>query len=176
MIWTTLATKTDVLQLISGAWMKTHQDSFIPFIEGMTVDQYCGSHIEPYAMEMDNIGLQACFEAILRPAGVALQVLYLDRSPGEQVNELNWQLEPSDPSSTYSGTPTVRLLYRPYDLVPLKIDKSFADDLQRSLRYPLQGRRYRGTAHSSDKPSNEIFVGSCLHALRQSLLRPPART
>ncbi|KAL9006669.1 MAG: hypothetical protein Q9188_000543 [Gyalolechia gomerana] len=106
-------------RLISGAWMKTHQESFIPFIEGMTVDQYCGSHIEPYAMEMDNIGLQACFEAILRPAGVALQVLYLDRSPGEQVNELNWQLEPSDPSSTYGGTPTVRLLYRPghYDIL-----------------------------------------------------------
>lgn len=97
--------------------MKTHPESFVPFTEGMTVDQYCETHIEPYAVEMDNIGLQAFFEAILRPAGIALQVLYLDRSPGEQVNELNWQTEPSDSSGTYGSTPTVRLLYRPYDLV-----------------------------------------------------------
>ncbi|KAL8944256.1 MAG: hypothetical protein Q9216_000551 [Gyalolechia sp. 2 TL-2023] len=68
---------------------------------------------------MDNIGLQACLEAILRPAGLALQVLYLDRSPGEQVNELNWPSESSDPSSTFGSTPTVRLLYRPghYDIL-----------------------------------------------------------
>lgn len=106
-------------RLISGAWMKTHRESFIPFIESMNVDQYCETHIEPYAVEMDNIGLQACFEAILRPAGVTLKVLYLDRSPGEQVNELSWQSESPDSSSTYGGTPTVRLLYRPghYDIL-----------------------------------------------------------
>ncbi|KAL8936521.1 MAG: hypothetical protein Q9211_004146 [Gyalolechia sp. 1 TL-2023] len=106
-------------RLITGAWMKSHQGSYASFIEGMTVDQYCGSHIEPYAVEMDHIGLQACYDAILRPAGIALQVLYLDRTAGDQVTELNWRSEPSDPSSTYGATPTVRLLYRPghYDIL-----------------------------------------------------------
>lgn len=94
--------------------MKSHPDSFIPYIENMTVDQYCATNIEPYTVEIDHVGLEACFAAILRPAGVALQVLYLDRSPGEQVFEHDWEVESSDPSTTYGAAPTIRLLYRPY--------------------------------------------------------------
>ncbi|KAL9603590.1 MAG: hypothetical protein Q9219_001093 [cf. Caloplaca sp. 3 TL-2023] len=106
-------------RMISAAWMKNHSESFLPYTGIPSIDQYCAARIEPYAVEIDNVGLQAFFEAVLKPAGLALQVLYLDRSPGKQVNEINWPAEPLNPVSTYAGTPTIRLLYRPghYDIL-----------------------------------------------------------
>ncbi|KAL8839597.1 MAG: hypothetical protein Q9170_001701 [Blastenia crenularia] len=99
--------------------MKSNPDSFIPYTEGLPVVDYCAVHIEPYNVEIDNLGLQACFEAILRPALIALQVLYLDRTAGEQVNEFNWHVKPSDPPPAYGAMATIRLLYRPghYDML-----------------------------------------------------------
>ncbi|KAI4120522.1 MAG: hypothetical protein LQ338_006959 [Usnochroma carphineum] len=102
-------------RLISGAWIKSHPENFLPYTEGMPIEQYCATHIEPYAVEIDNLGLQACIEAIMKPAGIAVQVLYLDQSPGERVNELNWSAELPKATTIYGGVPTIRLLYRPYD-------------------------------------------------------------
>ncbi|KAL8975387.1 MAG: hypothetical protein Q9197_000368 [Variospora fuerteventurae] len=108
-------------RLITSAWMKTRPQSFVPFMVGLSIDQYCGANIEPHAVEIDNIGLHACIQAILQPAGVAVQVLYLDQSDGEQVNEFNWPGEGPNANAVtaYGAVPTVRLLYRPghYDLL-----------------------------------------------------------
>lgn len=95
--------------------MKSNPDNYVPYTEGVSIDRYCATHIEPYAVEIENIGLQAYFDAILKPAGIALQVLYLDQSPGEQVTELNWPAGITHGTSAFGDVPTIRLLYRPYD-------------------------------------------------------------
>ncbi|KAI4088036.1 MAG: hypothetical protein LQ344_006351 [Seirophora lacunosa] len=105
-------------RLITSAWMKTRPQNFVPYMVALSIDQYCGTHIEPHAVEIDNIGLHACIEAILQPAGVAVQVLYLDQSEGEHVNDYVWPAEGPNANvvTAYGGVPTVRLLYRPYDI------------------------------------------------------------
>ena len=103
-------TSSDVLrQIVTSAWLKTHADAYAPYLANPSIngiESYCSSAIETFAVEIDNVGLQACVDALIKPAGLAVQVLYLDRSPGEQVND-HW------PAENANATHTVRLLYRP---------------------------------------------------------------
>ncbi len=84
-----------------------------PYIIDYSVDQYCRDKIDPFAQEIEHIGVQAVFDSIIRPAGINMEVLYLDRSPMQEVNTINFP-DPGDPVSTpHQYIPTVSLLYRP---------------------------------------------------------------
>jgi ubiquitin thioesterase protein OTUB1 len=77
------------------------------------VKAYCGNHIEPTQCEADNIGIHALADALIKPAGFGLEVWYLDRSAGEEIN-CSFHAEPTD----HQGMPIpnahmLRLLYRP---------------------------------------------------------------
>ncbi|KAK5159123.1 hypothetical protein LTR04_005109 [Oleoguttula sp. CCFEE 6159] len=102
------------LKVLTAAWMKTHQDDYQPFLD-QTVDDYCAISLEPYVCEIDHIGISALSDVLIKPAGIALEILYLDRSPGAEVNTHRF-----DPL-TEDGIPlsTMRLLYRPghYDIL-----------------------------------------------------------
>ncbi|KAL8680608.1 MAG: hypothetical protein Q9186_003200 [Xanthomendoza sp. 1 TL-2023] len=106
-------------RLITSAWMKTHPESYVHYTENQSISEYCSTHIEPHAVEIENLGLQACIDAIISPAGISVQVLVLDRSPGVEVNQLDWPAEPSSANALYIGLYTIRLLYRPghYDIL-----------------------------------------------------------
>lgn len=95
-------------QTLTAAWMKTHPENYAGYMIGQTVDQYCDEHIMPMDGEIDHLGLSALKDVILSPASLALEVTYLDRSVGEEVN-----LHRFDPISGYTAS-TVRLLYRPF--------------------------------------------------------------
>lgn len=88
--------------------MKTHQENYAGYMIGQTVDQYCDAHIMPMDSEIEHLGLSALKDVMLSPASFALEVMYLDRSVGDEVN-----LHRFDPISGYTAA-TVRLLYRPY--------------------------------------------------------------
>ncbi|KAL8743374.1 MAG: hypothetical protein Q9190_004254 [Brigantiaea leucoxantha] len=105
-------------RLVTSAWMKTHADLYKDFLLGQTVEQYCMSHIQPFSVEIENHGLNALIDAIIKPAGMAVDVLYLDRSPGEEVNAISWQPDTPTHNPGYPH-PTIRLLYRPghYDIL-----------------------------------------------------------
>ena len=90
--------------------MKTNPHQYQDFLPGMTVEQYCASKIEPYQIEIEHMGLQAVLDAIIKPAGINVDVTYLDRSANEEVNTINWYGE----DTGYGPMPTIRLLYRPY--------------------------------------------------------------
>lgn len=52
-------------------------------------------------------------ELLAKPAGIAVEVLYLDRSAGEEVN--TYRFDPMDANGiALTDAPTFRLLYRPY--------------------------------------------------------------
>ena len=64
----------------------------------------------PIGGEIDNVGLSALKDVLLAATGITLEVLYLDRSEGSEVNMHRF-------SPTINGgfdIGTVRLLYRPY--------------------------------------------------------------
>lgn len=98
-------------KMVTSAYMQLHPDEYEPFLE-MPVDQYCVARIDPANQEIDQIGLQALTHAVISAAGFGLEVLYLDRSMGEEVT-------PHQFSQTGNGVPTIRLLYRPghYDII-----------------------------------------------------------
>lgn len=88
--------------------MQTHESDYAPWLVGQSVADYCKEHIDTMAGEMDNVGLNALRDVLIAPAGITLEVLYLDRSEGSEVTMHRW-----DPAA---GAPTIgniRLLYRP---------------------------------------------------------------
>ena len=74
------------LQLLASAWIQTHANDFQPFLLDQDIREYCATQIEPSICEIDHVGMAALAEVLVKPAGLALEVLYLDRSPGEEIN------------------------------------------------------------------------------------------
>ncbi|KAF3032259.1 hypothetical protein E8E12_003809 [Didymella heteroderae] len=97
----------------TSAWVQTHAEDYKHFVPFGDVKAYCANNIEPAQCEADNIGVAALADALVKPAGFGLEVWYLDRSPGEEINR-SYYAEPTLP-----GSPMLRLLYRPghYDIL-----------------------------------------------------------
>ena len=85
--------------------MQFNPDQFQPFLD-TSIHDYCKTRIEPHKQEIDQIGLQALTDSVIAPAAIAVEVLYLDRSEGDEVTPHPFVLGASD-------LPTIRLLYRP---------------------------------------------------------------
>ena len=60
--------------------MKTHDADYAGWLVGQTVEQYCSLSVEPVAAEIEHISLIALKDVLLSPAGISLEVVYLDRS------------------------------------------------------------------------------------------------
>lgn len=89
--------------------MKAREENYAGWLLGQTVEQYCETQVTPVAAEMDNVGLAALKDALLSPANITLEVLYLDRSEGSEVT-----MHRFDPVNSGGYTiGSVRLLYRP---------------------------------------------------------------
>ncbi|KAL5358147.1 cysteine proteinase [Aspergillus floccosus] len=97
-------------RLLTSAWMKLNTHRYQAFLP-LPLDQYCTTRIETVKTEIDEVGLQALVDGVIEPSGIAVEILYLDRSQGEAVTP--HLLTPSRPSAS-----TIRLLYRPghYDI------------------------------------------------------------
>lgn len=108
-------TKSDFIvyhfKSMTSAFMRLRSDDYSPFLE-MTVDEYCMTRIDPAQQEIDQIGLQALTDAVISQAGFGLEVLYLDRSSGDEVT-------PHSFTQSMEALPVIRLLYRPghYDII-----------------------------------------------------------
>lgn len=89
--------------------MKTHEHEYASWLIGTTLDQYCDSQITPVGAEIEHVGLKALKDVLLSPAGITLEVSYLDRSEGSEVTM--HRFDPSTPDRYAIGS--VRLLYRP---------------------------------------------------------------
>lgn len=96
--------------------MKQNHGDYAPWLLGQTVENYCDMSVMPIGSEIENVSLSALKDVLLSPAGIALEVLYLDRSDASEVN-----MHRFDPVNPVGGATigTIRLLYRPghYDLL-----------------------------------------------------------
>ncbi len=93
--------------------MKLYPDIYSGFLPGMDVNMYCAQNIEPPMIELDHLGLQCLATSVINEAGIAIEVLYLDRSEGEEVNTHRFPVLDGE-GKVVDGAPTIRLLYRPY--------------------------------------------------------------
>ncbi|KAK5117486.1 hypothetical protein LTR85_008871 [Meristemomyces frigidus] len=104
------------LKLLTAAWMKTRPSEYAPWLLGQTVDQYCDNQVVTLGSEIDHVSITALKDVLLSSAGIALEVLYLDRTEGSEVN-----MHRFDPVNHHGGITigTIRLLYRPghYDIL-----------------------------------------------------------
>jgi Peptidase C65 Otubain len=125
--------------MMTSSYMALHADDFEPFLE-MPLDEYRQTRIDPTNQEIDQIGLQALTTGVIAPAGIGLEVLYLDRSVGDMVT-------PHEFVHDAQEKPNIRLLYRPYvPSGPLDEDGAESNKIQRSLRHHLQEQlAYHGT-------------------------------
>ncbi|KAI7457765.1 cysteine proteinase [Hortaea werneckii] len=135
------------LKTLTSAWMKTKQSEYSPWLLGQTVSQYCDMSVMPIGAEIDNVSLSALKDVFLSKAGIALEVLYLDRTEGEEVN-----MHRFDPVNYHGGVTigTIRLLYRPghYDILYK------AEDFPQPVP-PMQTYLQYGS-HMHDDPVGEV--------------------
>ncbi|KAI7223935.1 cysteine proteinase [Hortaea werneckii] len=135
------------LKTLTSAWMKTKQSEYSPWLLGQTVSQYCDVSVMPIGAEIDNVSLSALKDVFLSKAGIALEVLYLDRTEGEEVN-----MHRFDPVNYHGGVTigTIRLLYRPghYDILYK------AEDFPQPIP-PMQTYLQYGS-HMHDDPVGEV--------------------
>ncbi|GAB7336968.1 hypothetical protein MBLNU457_g2393t2 [Dothideomycetes sp. NU457] len=99
-------------RMLTAAWIRTRPDHYAPFVAPHTVEHYCDIRILAQGSELDDIGINAIADILLKPAGLSLEIIYLDRSEGEEAN-----VHHHGPMT--AALASIRLLYRPghYDLL-----------------------------------------------------------
>lgn len=101
-----------IFQLLTSSWMKANSDLYQPWLS-VSVSDFCNAQINPYGVEIEDIGLMALIDCLILPAGFAVEVHYLDRSAGDEVNTHRFA-KPEGDNATRPDAPVVRILYRPY--------------------------------------------------------------
>jgi ubiquitin thioesterase protein OTUB1 len=91
--------------------MKTRPDYYQPFLD-RPVKEFCETQIEPYGIEIEHVGLMALIDCLVLPAAFAVEVFYLDRSAGDEVNVHRFE-DLAAETMTPPDAPVLRLLYRP---------------------------------------------------------------
>lgn len=89
--------------------MKTRPQEYAPWLPAQTVEEYADTSVLPIVSEIENVSLSALKDVFLSPAGITLEILYLDRSEGSEVNL--HRFSPVNNNGYDIGT--IRLLYRP---------------------------------------------------------------
>ncbi|KAF2022331.1 cysteine proteinase [Aaosphaeria arxii CBS 175.79] len=107
-------------KLLASAWIQSNPDDFVGFLlDCPDIKTYCQQNIEAAGCEIENVSMAALAEVLVKPAGFGLEVLYLDRSPGSEINN-TFCIEPTNQDGVpVQNAPILRLLYRPghYDIL-----------------------------------------------------------
>lgn len=106
-------------RLLASAYLKGNRETYGAFVTtGTGVDGYCQAVLERHNVEIDHLGLTLLVNVLLKPVGFVLEVAYLDRSPGSEVNMYRFPEEANNQHPSELG-PIIHLLYRPdhYDIL-----------------------------------------------------------
>lgn len=107
------------LRLLAASWLKGDPALYEPFIpNGIGVEGYCKEVVERPDCEIEQLGVMLLVNVLLKPVGFVLEIAYLDRSPGSQVNVYRFP-DDAPPGSAQDGDPVIYLLFRPdhYDIL-----------------------------------------------------------
>ncbi|KAJ0159571.1 Ubiquitin thioesterase OTUB1 [Colletotrichum tanaceti] len=106
------------LRLLASSWLKGNPESYEPFIPAETgIAGYCGE-LERPNREIEHLGIALLAQVLLKPVNFVLEIAYLDRTPGNQVNIYRFPDEANGQDPANLG-PIIYLLYRPdhYDIL-----------------------------------------------------------
>ncbi|KAI0458179.1 peptidase C65 Otubain-domain-containing protein [Xylaria acuta] len=105
------------LRLLASARLKGNSAQYQPYLDD-TIENYITKTVMPVNREIDHICVAAVHDILLRPTNMVLDIAYLDRSEGNEVNvhRLPEEAHGQDPSTL---GPIIYLLYRPdhYDIL-----------------------------------------------------------
>lgn len=92
--------------------MRTYPAPYQLSLLDSTIDEYCKTKFESYAVELEQLGLQVLIDALIKPAGINVEIIYLDRvaSDKDEVDSCYWSGEDNGHPMKW----TIRLLYRPW--------------------------------------------------------------
>ncbi|KAI1761517.1 cysteine proteinase [Hypoxylon sp. FL1150] len=103
------------MRLLASSYLKGHLDQYEPYLD-TTVANYIEGTMMPVDREIDHLSVVLLFEILLKPAGMVLEIAYLDRSEG---HEANVHRMPEEANGQDVLGPIIYLLYRPghYDIL-----------------------------------------------------------
>jgi ubiquitin thioesterase protein OTUB1 len=107
------------LRLLASSWLKENPAHFEPFIpDDVGIAGYCQDFLERPDREIEHLGIVLLTNVLLKPVNFVLEIAYLDRSPGSQVNTYRFPPEANEQESALLG-PFIHLLFRPdhYDIL-----------------------------------------------------------
>ncbi|KAH6630528.1 peptidase C65 Otubain-domain-containing protein [Chaetomium sp. MPI-SDFR-AT-0129] len=130
------------LRMLASSYLKGNQDQYAAFVTTNTgVEGYCKEVLEHHNVELDHLGLTLLVNVLLRDAGFVLEVAYLDRSPGSEVNTYRFPEEANGRHPSELG-PIIHLLFRPdhYDIlyIPEPVDLQVHRVASFSHRYEIE--------------------------------------
>jgi len=87
--------------------MTSNPTLYAAFLAPKTIDEYT-KDMMVVGQEIEDVGNAALYDAVLGPAGLGMEILYLNRSEGERIG-----VQERMPEEGVKGKGVVRLLYRP---------------------------------------------------------------
>jgi ubiquitin thioesterase protein OTUB1 len=105
------------LRLLACARLKGHSSEYESWLVG-SVQDYLDGTVMPVNQEIDHICVALVRDILLAPANIVLEIAYLDRSQGDEVNVHRFHEGATGQGSSASAL-TIYLLYRPghYDIL-----------------------------------------------------------
>ena len=107
------------LRLLAASWLRENAETYEAFTaaEG-GIQPYCNDVLERVDREIEHLGIVSLVNILLKPVGFVLEIAYLDRSPGSQVNTYRFPEEANNQDPMTLG-PMIYLLFRPdhYDIL-----------------------------------------------------------
>ena len=131
-------------RLLASSWLKNCSADYEAFIPGDSgVEGYRKDWLEPTNQEIDHLGMQLLVDVLLKQIGFAVEIVYLDRSEGSQVNSHLMQAEDANGVPTNPAGPIIHLLYRPSHYDILYKDMALSMPLQQAIDDPSQSPNIR---------------------------------
>ncbi|GFP59031.1 OVARIAN TUMOR DOMAIN-containing deubiquitinating enzyme 1 [Trichoderma asperellum] len=106
-------------RMLAATYLKGNANIYDPFVaDHGGIAAYCSQAIDIVNREIEHLGIVGLANLLLKPIDFVLEVAYLDRSPGSQVNRYRFPEEANEQDPAALG-PTIYLLYRPdhYDIL-----------------------------------------------------------
>ncbi|KAG6040917.1 hypothetical protein E4U41_006638 [Claviceps citrina] len=149
-------------RLLAATFLKANDATYEPFIPGgQSVADYCSQNIEVINREIEQLGIIALVNILLKPLNFVLEIAYLDRSPGSQVNRYRFPEEANGKDVIDLG-PIIHLLYRPdhYDILyqPLAVHQAASTTSPPQLT--LHINRVAGFSHNTAFADSAAAMGA----------------
>ncbi|KAM0263941.1 hypothetical protein ACHAQJ_000976 [Trichoderma viride] len=106
-------------RMLAATSLKANAAIYDPFVaDHGGIASYCSQAIDIVNREIEHLGIIGLANLLLKPIDFVLEIAYLDRSPGSQVNRYRFPEEANEQDPAALG-PTLHLLYRPdhYDIL-----------------------------------------------------------